>query len=279
MDKCFEIFKENELNYREKEEEMYKKVYYDFSKVSEKEYNIGDWSYQEAIFNLKSLIYGYNSHEIDKFFDILKKYNYDMRWEISDAIFNLGYQKNSTDMLKTINSWLNSPVIDYIGFDGDSKLEIGSDEYGTFPFMQASKYLDREDITDYIWENRTKNICHSHAYNIARVYPDWYTITSKISDRIIGTYYHSYTYDKENDIVIDLRSNCAMYMEIFERLHDTTCVSQILNSQLNKEIEITNKKIDLQEVKAKVLRVALYKEYLNSIGYIGPIEKGPSLRK
>lgn len=278
MDKCFEILKKNELEYRKKQEEIYKSVYQEFSKVSKERYNIGDWdSYETAILTLKSHMH--TSYEIYKFFDILKRHNYDMRWEIHDAISNLGFSKNINDSLKIISFWLNSPVIDHINFDGNGTFEIISDEYGTFLFKQASKYLNREEITDYIFDTRNNNICHSHAYNMSIWYPEFYTMTSKISSRFLGSFYHSYSYDSDSNTVLDLRKNCAIDKEAFDRLYNITCVSKTLNSQLYREFEITNSKVDLKEVRSQVLRVALYKEHLDSIGYTGPLEKAPSLKK
>ena len=278
MDNCWELLKKNELNDNKKRERLCKLIYKDFLKISDKKYNISIWdSYQMIILILKSRMY--SSYEIDKFFNILEKYNYNMHWEIKDAIYHLSFLKNPNDNIKAINLLLNSPVIDDIRFNGKDTFEIVSDEYGKFSFHLATKYLNNNDITDYINKNGFKPICHIHTYNMSKWYPNWYTITSHLEERILGKFYHSYTYDSDRDVVIDLRSNCVMDKESYDRLYYTNCISKTLNNRIDSEAEIINQKIKLKKVTAKVLRIALYKEYLNSIGYTGSLEDAPSLRK
>ncbi len=281
MDKCWEIFKEKELKSIKKEEKMYKTVYKEFCKTSNPKYRFNYFSsYNTVVAMLENCLYeSQRKEEIDLLFNILKKYNYRMQWEICYAIQGLAFLEDPNNNTEKIKFYLNSPTIDDISFNGIDAFEIFSEECGKFTFQLADKYLNDRDIGNYIKKNRYNGMCHEHTYNMAQWYPNYYAITSLVENRFLGSFHHSNTYDSDRNVIIDLRFNSVMDKEASDNLYHSQCVSKTLNSELNSEIDIVNQKIKLKKVKAEVLRVALYKEYLNSIGYTGPIEKGPSLKK
>lgn len=281
MDKCFKIFKEKGLESDKKEEKMYKTVYKEFCKTSSQKYSFDAFfSYRTAVAMLENCLYeSQRKEEINILFNILKKYNYHMQWEIVYAIKELAFLEYPNNNAEEIKFYLNSPAIDDISFNGIDTFEIFSEECGKFAFKLADKYLNNSDIEDYIKENRYEPMCHEHAYNMAQWYPNYYAMTFLGKNRFSYDFYHSVTYDSDENVVIDLRYNSVMDKESSDNLYHPTYVSKILNSEIDNELNIVNEKVKLKKVNVHLMRIALYKEYLNSIGYTGSLEKGPSLKK
>lgn len=281
MDKCWEILKKKELKSIKNEKETYKKVYKEFCKTNRQKCSFDFFSsYNIAVTMLETCLYeSQKKEEIDILFNILKKYNYRLNWEIVYAIRELAFLEDPNNNAEKIKFYLNSPAIDDISFNGIDKFKIFSEECGEFTFQLADKYLNNSDIEDYIKRNRYEPICHNHTYYMAQWYPDYYAMTFLGETRFLGTFYHSSTYNSDENVVIDIRYNSVMDKEIYDNLFHSTYVSKVLNNDIDNELNIVNEKVKLKKVNAYLMRIALYKEYLNSIGYTGSLEKGPSLKK
>lgn len=64
------------------------------------------------------------------------------------------------------------------------------------------------------------------------------------------------------------------YYEMFEP-HD---ISVVLNSEVGEELRLTNLKSNQPFCRLEVLRIALYKQYLDSIGYHGNLADAPFVK-
>lgn len=66
-----------------------------------------------------------------------------------------------------------------------------------------------------------------------------------------------------------------MDKEQYEQIFQPEEVSVILNSQVDKELALTSEKTEQYFARSGLLKIALYKEYLQSIGYEGSLEDAP----
>lgn len=239
---------------------------------------VGSGSALDKVLSLKDK-YVYDSNYVSEFFDILKKHNYNMRQELKDAMFNLGHLMEPNKNSKLIKTLLASPVIDDISFDGKDEFTILSEQYGKFDFELASEVFATNDkITNYIRDNVLPQHCHHHAYFLSSVFDDYYAITSLCKQYFGGEYYHSYTYDKKDNMIIDLCSNCIMDKESYYEMFEPHDISVVLNSEVEEELRLTNLKSNQPFYRLKILRIALYKQYLDSIGYHGNLADAPFVK-
>ena len=214
--------------------------------------------------------------DIAFFYEVLSKYNYNMTQDIIDAMSQLGHLSNPSQNKEVIEKLLHSPVIQDINFNGNNKFTITSQEYGDVDFVLASEYFrDNKKIANYIKKNSHLKRCHNHTYFMAEQNPDYYAITSLCQYLFKNTYHHSYTCDKDNQTIIDLCYNSIMDKEQYEQIFQPEEVSVILNSQVDKELALTSEKTEQYFARSGLLKIALYKEYLQSIGYEGSLEDAP----
>jgi len=223
--------------------------------------------------------YIYTSNYVKLFFEIIQKYNYNTKQEIKDAIFNLCHLKNPNKNKDIIKELLNSPIIDDISFNGKNEFVISSEQYGKFVVELASYYFkNNKKMSKYMKNNQLPNKCHNHAYFMSEVFNNFYAITSLCRYYFKGNYYHSYTYDKEKNSIIDLCYNSIIDKESYYKIFEPKDISVILNSNVSKELELTNKKTDQYPFRCPLMKIALYKQYLNSIGFDGILEDAPPVK-
>lgn len=280
MDKCFDILKNNEIRSFQENEITSKDVFNQFMSTQNRRFAFSHCdTYIEKVLSLKDE-YVYNSKYVKDFFDILEKYDYKMQYEILDAIRTLGFLKNPKSNGNTIKRLLTSPVIDDISFDDKNAFSIFSEQYGTFSFIIASEYFkNNHDVLSYIRKNKPDPRSHYHTYFLSKKFPDDYTVTSLVDNYFCGQYYQSYTCDRNSNKIIDLCNNSVMDQDEYNRLVSPQIVSSILNSEVDNELSVVNQKVEFQKINASILKIALYKEYLSSIGYKGSLEDAPSLVK
>lgn len=224
--------------------------------------------------------YIYTSKNPTYFFSILKKYHYNMKQEIIDAMQELSYLYNPNKNKKVIKKLLHSPVIADIHFNGKDKFTILSTQYGIFQFKLSSSYFKNNSIiADYIKKNFLPNGCHNHTYFMSQNLPQLYSITSQCHYYFKGSYYHSYTYDQEKEKIIDLCYNSIIDKNQYYNIFEPQDISVILNSKVEKELEIINSKTDTELNIYHLLKIALYKEYLQNIRYQGSLEDAPIIKK
>lgn len=237
--------------------------------------------YSETLFTLREIQQKvYNSNYVDLFFNLLLKYNYNMKYEIIDAMFELGHLHHPNDNKETISKYLKSPAIDDISYDGKGTYTIYSEKYGNFIFTLASYYYINNDIIiDYILKEHLPHRCHEHTYFMSKILGDAFAVTSLCSDMFPGKYYHSYTYDLDDNNIIDLCYNAVINKDLYYRIFSPEEVSITLNRKVNKELQIVDNKTMQPSGICQILKIALYKQYLKSINYKGSLEDAPTLKK
>ena len=250
MDIYNQILDENELKYHKINDEIFKEVLTEFFEKVDSSYELkSDMDYTDKFLVLLNE-YIYHSNYIVPFYEILKKYHYNMKQEIKDAIFELGNLRKTSRNSKLIKKLLNSPVIQDISLKERKKYEIYSEKYGTFSFELASKYFRKNsELKDYISSTVLAQECHSHAYYMSKIFKDYY--------------YHSYTYDKDSNLIFDLCSNAVFIKDEFDDLFETNEISVVKNKDLEEQLSIVDFNSIQPESRRKLLRLALFKQSLN----------------
>lgn len=291
MNPCDKLLQTDEFNSIDFNEDIFYKVFQEFLNNTNIKFNFlkeasiyeQKISYLSKIFGIK---YQYicnsnicNYEHIDLFFKILNKYNYNMKYEFKDAILFLSSLENPNNNKKTIQDLMISPVIQDISFNGKDKFTIYSEQYGNISFKLASYYFrNNNEITNYMKNNQLNNECHRHTYFLKDIFTDFYATTSLCPHCFGGVYYHSYTQDKDKNYIIDLCYNSIISKNDYYKIWNPEEISVILNSDIDKEIKLTDTKSRQDSFRYKLLNIALYKRYLNNIGYNGSLEDAPYIK-
>ena len=264
MDIYNQILDENELKYHKINDEIFKEVLTEFFEKVDASYELkSDMDYTDKFLVLLNE-YIYHSNYIVPFYEILNKYHYNMKQEIKDAIFELGNLRKTSRNSKLIKKLLNSPVIQDISLKERKKYEIYSEKYGTFSFELASKYFRKNsELKDYISSTVLAQERHSHAYYMSKIFKDYYAITSLCRYYFKGNYYHSYTYDKDSNLIFDLCSNAVFIKDEFDDLFETNEILVVKNKDLEEQLSIADFNSIQPESRRKLLRLALLKQSLN----------------
>lgn len=230
---------------------------------------------EEKVENLK-LLYIYMSEYIDLFFEILKKKNYNMKDEIKKAAWWLMNLPDYNENKELIEKLLHSPVIQDVSFGKDHKFRIYSEEFGEFVFQPAIYYFaDNNSVLRYIKNNRMSQNCHNNTYFLSKLFENFYSITSLCTRQFLNCYHHSYTYNPYDDTIIDLSYKAVYEKNSFYNIFEPIEISRILNSEVEKELEFAILNTEQPERRCELLKIALYKEYLQKIGYTGAFEDAP----
>lgn len=281
VDVCEKIFDSIEEDGIKINDEIYTLVLKEFEETTKIKNAFLRFNTQsDNVRNLKEQ-YIYNSKYTELFFKILAKHDYYMKGEIKDAMFDLGHLKNPNRNKKIIRKLLNSPIIQDISFNGKNEFTIISKEYGKFVFELASYYFrENKSVIDYMKNNSLPCRCHDHTYFLSKQFDDFFAITSLCQNYFKDTYYHhSYTHYKDSNLIIDLCHNAIIDKDMYYGIFEPQEISVILNSKVKEELALTNQKTDQPSNRCYLLKIALYKEYLNSIGYQGTIEEAPSMKR
>lgn len=286
MDILEEIYKENEYDEKGYEDiYRYEQILNQFlekAKISFPFDVVGITGNPFTKFRLFHIDYIYTSSYIDLYFSILSKYNYNMKYEIRDAMFFLGSLSNPKDNREIISKYLKSPVIQDISYDGKGTYTIFSEQYGKFIFTLASYYYRKNNIiANYLKHEILPQNCHEHTYFMAKILGDEYAVTSLCPSFFLGeTFYHSYTYVLDENIIIDLCHNAIINKDLYYKLFAPKEISIILNRKVNSELQIVEGKLNQSNNNmCQLMKIALYKQYLKSINYRGSLENAPTLKK
>lgn len=120
--------------------------------------------------------------------------------------------------------------------------------------------------------------CHGHTHFIADVLPGMYSVSSLCQSYFRGNYYHSYTYDKEKDVVIDLCSNAVMDRRQYYSIYKPNEICSVLNGDLEYEIFVAEERSEQPEERIGLTKLFLYKQYLAQIGYEGDFFDAPYVK-
>ena len=274
-----ETLKENDLDYIIKNDEIFEKVLSEIARKLGMAFTYTkDYNPQSRFFYLKNERI-YDSNNVDWFFEILKKYNYNMKNEIQDAMVKLGMLKNPKENKILIKQLLGSPYIQDISFDEKGKFTNESDEFGKFIFYLATYfYKDSVIVENYLSTQKLPQRCHEHTYFLSKIFGDSYSITSLCPNYFEGTYYHSYTYDDDSNVITDFCFNAVIDKDLYDKMFEPKELSVILNKKVNEELKLTEEKTNQISRRCQLLKIVLYKQYLQSINYHGPLEKAPSIK-
>ena len=275
---CDDIFRETEKNSEYENGLIAEKIISEFLSLIDKNiaFKNRDDNPITRLINLeKSFVYG--SEYIELFFSLLKKYGYNSKQEIIGAIGTLGRLSDPADNGKAIKKLLNSPFIDDISYS-NGIFTITSSQYGVITIDLASHYFRKNrEIKNYILNNPLPNRCHNHTLFLRAVMPANTVITSLCSSYFKGGYYHSYTFDEKEGTIIDLCSNAVIPKETYDFIFEPEEISVVLNSNISRELKITNQNTDQPLERFALLKIALYKQLLTIDAQKQKPESGPVL--
>lgn len=262
IDICTKIFYDTEADL---DEGIFHLVLKEFLDITGLDYKFYNMTALEKVMKLKDELLDEPVY-IDLLFELLNKYNYNMKYEIKDAIYALTKLEKLSKNKKVIKKVLTSPIIQDVSFNGKDQFTISSSQYGEFTFEVALRRFKRnKKIAKYIRENKLPHYCHQHAYFMASVFPEFYAITSLCSYYFKSIYYHSYTYDKSNNSIIDLCYNIVMNKEEYYNLFEPKDILLILNKDIDEELVKAEMNTNQPKKRFGLLKIALYKQYLEMI--------------
>lgn len=267
---------ETELNNKKRNQKIAKLILQEFYNMTGLKFKSTDLKIPlEILINVRSQ-HIYTSPDTTLFSQLLEKYHYNIKMEIIEAINNLGNLKDPNKNEELIKTLLNSPIIQDISFNGIDTFTIWSEQYGKFVFELATYYFrTNKQVTDYIQTNPLQQNCHKNTYGMSKIFDDFYAITSLCQHYFQGHFYHSYTFDHERKTIIDLCHNVVMNKSQYDCLFQPQEISVIINNQVERELALTLQKTSQKKDRCQLLKIALYKQYLNSIGYHGDLESAP----
>ncbi len=216
-------------------------VHYDFVLTGEKPISL-EYEIIKHISELNSLRYKYGTESLyyKILHELIKLYHYNFIMDIREAVTKIGNLTDYSLEDNLIKKILLSPVIDDISSKPDS-FKIFSEEYGIFEFMRFSEiFKNNKDVMKYINENETAGRCHMNVEALSSIFPKYYTISSLLESYYEGYYYHSYTYNQCENLVIDASSRIVCSKDDYDRLMCPQEIMRIKNSKLSKYF----KKID-----------------------------------
>ena len=267
MSLCWKQFEQTDIISRQEEEKLFDKVWTEcINKFGIKNKRKLDSSKTEIFLSYLDICHTTNNKNIKLIFDILANYNFNLESEIYYIIAKLAFLKNFAYNKNKLDKLLSSPIIDDISFN-NGIFTIYSQSCGNYSFGVASYFFkDNKAVIDYIKQNQNKleAICHYNTEFLTEQYPNLYAVTTKCLSAFANyRYYHSYAYEKSNDIVIDLCLNAIMNRKDYERLQHPLIVSQIQGKDIDTEFANIDKSFyDLSEINTRLLIIALHKEYM-----------------
>lgn len=283
MSKSYALFQEFETKNRKRNIKIFEEVLDDFSKEIGRNFNYTSSLDPIGKFGILKRNYVYDSKYCELFFQLLDYHNYILKHEIKDAIFDLSRLSDPNKNKELIKRLLHSPIIDDISFNGHDQFDIYSDRYGLTIYKLASKYFsysrNSKKIREYISKSELPQHCHFHTDFLARLLPEFYSITALCSSYFQGYYYHSYSYDAKEDMIIDLCSNAVIPKEQFYNIFEPNEVARTLNKEYLQTLYLTDLRVSLPQEFLPPLKIALYQQYLDSIDYTGSLEDAPFEKK
>lgn len=195
--------------------DFYTTVGLDFDMIISQIANMDD---PVSVFNaLKNIIIFNFPKYKEEFYKLLESYNYDMRFEIMDAITAMASLRNVSIVHPYVYEAKQSPYIDDIEFSAD-RITVKSERFGDFAFKNAQNYFqDNENVRRLFNCGDLSNKCHQFSLELASELPQDKIITSLLPIYFKGTYYHSYLIDPEDNI-IDGVNYTVMKKEDFDKL-------------------------------------------------------------
>lgn len=215
---------------------------------------------------------------IKRFYEIAKYFGYDERGMIRDSIKHLGMLENPNENEEIIHSLLRLPVIDDISFDSKDTFSIFSEKLGDYHFIVATEALkDNQELIEYLEKVPFANRCYSHALILAGIFEDNYSEVSLCKNIFGSNFHHAYSITPDRKTVIDLTFNGIFTMEDFKRLEEPYPFYSKQQEKLSYDIWYATKNSGLSPDTEWLLQAALYRKYLDEIGYQGPMCEAPKV--
>ncbi|MCH5167293.1 MAG: hypothetical protein J1F35_05305 [Erysipelotrichales bacterium] len=245
------------------DKELFRIVINEFLDIIGEKINFENDDYITLATSIKRYFF-YESEYVELWFDLLKKHNYSMKSEIKDIIDQLTSLPFPNLNKRLIKKLLKSPVVDDISYNGKGGFTIISPQYGEIKLMHTKEvFKDIKQVKKYMKDNIT-NCCHDNTYYLSGGFLNMYSITSLANHYFNHPFYHSYTYDKEIDCVIDLSLKCAMEKKTYDLIIEPKEIIMIQNRDIPQILANVESKTEQPEKRCQLLKIALY-EQLNNI--------------
>lgn len=215
---------------------------------------------------------------IKSFYEIATRFGYHEIGMIKDSIELLGILKNPNRNKDTIHRLLQLPVIDDISFDSKDTFSIFSERLGDFQFTLITEALkDNQELMEYLEKVPFANRCYSHTSILAGIFEDNYSEVSLCRDIFGSNFHHAYSVTPDRKTVIDLTFNGIFTMEDFKRLEEPHPFYSEQLEKLSYDIWYATENSGLSPDTEWLLQAALYRKYLDEIGYQGPMCEAPKV--
>lgn len=188
---------------------------------------------------------------------LLGNNHYYMKTFIKIFIKFLGNAKTQEERDKIIDRYQKLLLINNVKYNGVDSYTIQS-AYGDYSFTLADKVLEDKYLVSYIRNGDHRKTCHENATRLLNTYDDLYTICSLVRSYFIGYYYHSYSYIKEKNLVLDICSNMLMEKGEFDDLFGVRELLNMRNDELRKEYITSIRQVKSKLDDESVLKCALY---------------------
>ena len=106
-------------------------------------------------------------------------------------------------------------------------------------------------------KEKLESRCHDHTYFLSIGLKDMYSITSLANHYFNHLYYHSYSYDKKEDRVVDLCSNAVFKKKDFDYLMEPREIIIIQNRDLPGILSEVERTTDQPKRRCEMLKIAL----------------------
>ncbi len=205
--------------------------------------------------------WGYDKNYSGKVFNLLARYGYRMNIEIVDAMGSLGRLENPNQNKEVIKVFLLTPIINDISFNGKDTFTIISEKLGNLTFRLAKNYFKNyPKIIDYIEKEPLETYCHQHTCFLSESLREFYSITSLCDDYFRGSYYHSYSYNREENVAIDLCYNAILDLDKFNHFYGAKEIMRIPNKEIDEFYLSMLKNTNQPEKRYKMFKIALYEQ-------------------
>ncbi len=211
---------------------------------------------------LSDYIYEYYPCYIEKFYELLKSFGYNMNYEIQNAMFNL---RNGITK-ETRNYVLKSPYINDIESKA-GEIIIYSDKLGTHSFLPVKKYFkDSFDVKKFLKRNRRHltGECHQRSWELLDILSNVNLVTSLLPYYFMGTIYHSVLRSDDN-MIIDVANEIVYKNKVMDEVFGGKIVCETkkidLESHLYEAI-MASDDTNIEEEYSEPLILALHKQSL-----------------
>lgn len=174
---------------------------------------------------------------------------------------SLSTLENPNQNKEVIKDFLLTPLIDDISFNGKDTFTIISEKLGNLTFRLANKYFQNNPkIVDYIKKEELETYCHKHTEFLAETLPEFYSITSLCDYYFKGSFYHSYSYNKQENVAIDLCCNAVLNIGDLNHFYGAKEIMRIPNKELDLFYQEMLKNTKQPKKRYKIIKMALYEQ-------------------